>query len=99
MHRTVDPSTTLRHEDFPAVRSNGPRLCAVDVFSLVLGMVFEKQRGQVSVLTQMEQIFHMQRINSDFSVCLDDLLTHEKWFARLGGAYAIHCETAWETSD
>ncbi len=85
MHSRVDPAATLREEDLPRVRCDGPRLRPEDVLGLVLGVELEQQGGQVSVLAKVEQVFHVQSVDTDGRVGFDNLSADEQRLASLSG--------------
>lgn len=99
MHGGVDPSAALRHEDCPAVGSDGPGVCAEDVLRLVLRVELQQQCREITILTQVQEVLHVQRIDSDFRVGLDDFFADEQRLPCFGSADAVHGEATRKTSD
>ncbi|KAL0769411.1 hypothetical protein CaCOL14_008719 [Colletotrichum acutatum] len=95
----VDPATSLREEDGPGIGRNGVGVGAVGILCLVRVVELEQQRRQVSILTEVEQVLHVQRVDTDGRVGLDDFATDKQGLAALGGADAVHGETAGQTGD
>ena len=62
----------------------------------VLGFIFwmelEQESRKVSILAKMKQILHMESIDSNNRVGLNDLAAHEERLASLSSSYPIHCE-------
>ena len=61
----VDPSSSLREQHAPLVRSD--RLCerGSDERRLVLGEVLEEERGQVSILSEVKQVLQTEKCEKD----------------------------------
>ena len=68
------PRHTLRKQDFPVVRSHRESVCVSNKFGLVRREMFQDQGGEVPVLSQMQEVLHVQRVDSVLLVFVDDLL-------------------------
>ena len=61
--------------------------------------MFEEERGQVTIFTEVQEILHMQGVDAIFRVVLDELVRDEQGLVRVGGPQAIEGETTRQTSD
>ena len=99
VHRRVDPTPTLRQQNLPVIGGDGVRMCIPNELRLEVGEVLEQQGRQVSIFTEMEQVLHVQSVDTILRVVPDDLVTDEERLVRIGGTEAIQGETTGQTSD
>jgi hypothetical protein len=78
--RRVDPPTTLGQQNLPVVRSNRVGVGIPNEHGLVLGEVLQQQGSQITIFTQVEEIFHVQRIDPIFLIVLDERVGNEQRF-------------------
>ena len=70
-----------------------------DELSLEVGEVLEQQGCQVSIFTEVEQVLHVQSVDTVLRVVPNDLVTNEERLVGVGGTEAIQGETTGQTSD
>src|SRR5690606_21529996 len=99
VHRRVDPSSSLGQEHLPGVGSDSPCVRVKNVLGLVLAVILEQKSREVTILTQVEQILHVERVDADCRVRVDNLSTDEQRLARLSSTNAVHGETTWQTGN
>ena len=97
VHCAVYPSTTLGHEYLPAFWRHGPGTSVEDVLRLVLRVKLQQYSSQIAILTQVQQIFHVQGIDAYFRVGVNDFATDEKRLSGFRSPDTIHAETTRET--
>lgn len=68
---------TLGEQDLPVIRSDGKRMRIPNKLGLVRRKVLEDQSREVSIFSEMQQVFHVERVDSVFLVFVDDLLRNE----------------------
>ena len=95
----LDCGPTLREQDFPIVGSDSKRVRVPDKFGLVGGEVFENQGGEISILSEVQQVLHVKRINPIFLVFVNDLLRHKERLVRVGSSQSVNGETPRQTGD
>jgi hypothetical protein len=95
----VDPSTTLRQQDRPFIGSDGVRMSVPDELGLVVREVLKQQGCQVSIFTKMEQVLHMERVDTVLRVVVDNGLGDKEWLVGVGSAESVHGETTRQASD
>jgi hypothetical protein len=61
--------------------------------------VLEDQSREVTVLTKVEQVLEVERVDAVLRVVVDDLVRDEERLARVGGAQTVHRETTGQTGD
>ena len=61
--------------------------------------MLEEQCREVSIFTEMEQVLHVQSVDTVLRVVPDDLVTDEERLVGIGGTEAIQGETTGQTSD
>ena len=99
MHRGVDPTPTLRQQNLPVIGGDGVRMCIPNELRLEVGEVLEQQGRQVSIFTEMEQVLHVQSVDTVLRVVPDDLVTDEERLVGIGSTKTIKCETTRKTGD
>jgi hypothetical protein len=89
----VDPATTLREENLPVVGRDGVRVRVTDELGLERGEVLEEERREVPILSEVQQVLHVQRVDAVLGVVLDELVRDEERLVGVGGAQAVERET------
>jgi hypothetical protein len=95
----VDPATTLREENLPVVGRDGVRVRVTDELGLERGEVLEEERREVPILSEVQQVLHVQRVDAVLGVVLDELVRDEERLVGVGGAQAVERETTGQTSN
>lgn len=70
-----------------------------DKLGLVGGEVFQEQSCQVTILSQVQQVLHMERIDSVFRIVVKKLIGDEEGFMGVWSAQAVEGETTGKTSN
>lgn len=68
-------------------------------FGLVILEMLENQGGQVSILTQVEEVLEMQRVDPILRIVLDDTMRDKQRLVRVWRTESVHGETTGQTSD
>ena len=71
VHGRVDPTTTLGEQNPPVIGGYSERVSVADELSLEIREVFEQQCRKVTIFTKVEEVLHVQRVDSVFRVILD----------------------------
>lgn len=99
MDGAVDPSTTLRQQDTPAIGCD----CVGDSVWCKLHFerreVFHHERSKVSILAEGEQVLLMKGIDVAFRVFFDDPVGDNERAALVGCTDSVHAETTRQASD
>lgn len=77
MNGRVDPSTPLRKQDLGRIGSDSLGMGVANKFGFVRREVLEYKGGQVTILTQMQEILQMKRVDAVFGIVVDDLIRYE----------------------
>ena len=99
MHSGIDPTSSLRQKDSPIIGSNCKSVSVADELRLEQGEMLQKNRCEVTILPEVKQILHMQRIDPIFGIILDDLIGNQKRFVGIRGAEAVEGKTPRKTGD
>jgi len=51
--------------------------------------MLEEERGQVTIFTEMQEVLHVQGVDTIFRVVLDELVRNEQGLVRVGGSQSI----------
>ena len=86
VHSGVDPATTLRHEDGETIRGDGPGVCSHRVLCLVLGVELDKQRSQITIFSEMQQVLGVESVDAVLGVLVDDSVCDEQGTVRVRSA-------------
>lgn len=99
MDGAVDPSTTLRQQDAPAIGCD----CVGDSVWCELHFerrkVFHHERSKVSILAEREQVLLVKGIDVAFRVFFDDPVGDNERAALVGSTDSVHAETPRQASD
>ena len=82
----VDPAATLRQQDLPIVGSNRERMGIADELGLEEREVLEQKSRQVTILSEMQQVLRVQRVDAVLRVVLDHLVGDEERLVRVRGS-------------
>ncbi|RUS26043.1 hypothetical protein BC938DRAFT_471298 [Jimgerdemannia flammicorona] len=103
LHQVVDggvnPATTLREKDAPAIGRGGHTLSVRSEGHLVLREMFHHQGREVTILAEVKQVLLVEGIDVIVLVITNDLVRNNQRRALGGGTDSIHAETAGQTSD
>ena len=86
MHSGVDPAATLGQQYLPVVRSDSVRVGIPNELGLAGGEVFQEQSCQVTILSQMQQVLHVERVDPVFRIIMEELGGDEEGFVGIGSA-------------
>ena len=64
-----------------------------DKFRLVLLVVLEEQCRQVTILTEVQEVLHVEGIDSDLGVCPNNFLADKEGLSAFRSTNAVHGET------
>jgi len=70
-----------------------------DKLGLVGGEVFQEQSRQVTILSQVQQVLHMERIDPVLRIVVKKLIGDEEGFMGVWSAQAVESETTGKTSN
>ena len=70
-----------------------------DELSLERREVLQQQGRKVPILSEMQQILHMQRVDAVLRVVVNELVGDEQRLVRVGCAQTVEGETTGETGD
>jgi hypothetical protein len=66
---------------------------------LVRREVLENKSGQIPVLSEVQEVLEVERVDPVLGIIVNDLVGNEQRFVRVGCAEAVHGETAGQTSN
>jgi hypothetical protein len=95
----IDPATALRKQHLPVVWGYGEGMGITNELRFGQWEVLQQQGSQITILAEMEQVFHMQCVHSVLGVILDDLVSYQQGLLGVGSPQTIECETTRKTSD
>lgn len=73
----IDPTTSLRQQDFPIVGGDSICVSVSDELGPEKREVLEKQSGEEPILSQMQQILRVKCVDPVFRVLSNDLVRDE----------------------
>ena len=95
----VDPTTTLREQNSPRLRSD--RVC--DGICVELGAegreMLEHQSRELTIFTEGEQVLLVQRVNMAFRIVVDDTVRNDDRTALVSSTNPVKRETTGQTSN
>ena len=78
VHRRVDPTPTLGQQDLPVVGSNGVRMGITDELGLEVREVLQQQRRHETILSEVQQVLHVQSVDTVLRVVTNDCIGNEQ---------------------
>ena len=99
----INPTTTLRNEDIPGIRSSSLGRCVRCESSLHSGEIFRHKRRQIPIFSEMQKILFMKSIDFVIGIFLNEIWMDQIWFALRFATFecfdAIKRETTGKTGD
>ena len=99
MHCTVDPTTTLREQDLPVIGGNSVGVGITNELGLEHGEVLQEEGGKVSIFTKVQQVLHVESVDTVFGVVGNKLVRDEEWLVGVRRAQAVESETTGQAGD
>lgn len=92
VHGRVNPSPTLREQDFELVRCYRMGDSVWSELHLEGWEVLHHDGRKVTILAQVKQILLVQRVDVHFRLVINDAIGDDEWSTFVRGANAIHAE-------
>lgn len=90
---------TLRQQNLVVIRGNRERMRISNEFGLVGWEILQDQCREVSIFTEKQQVFEMERVDSVLRVLVNDLIRDEERLVRVRSAQSVDGETTGKTGD
>lgn len=94
MNSRINPSSSLRNKHTPLIGCIGFALSVRYEFGLVAWEMLQQQCRQIAILSKIQQVLHMQRIDLVDMVIIDDIIAAKKGSSSIDTPDPIHCEAS-----
>lgn len=99
MHRRVNPTSPLTEQNLPIIRRHRVRMRISHELRLETREVLQQQSREVPILSEMQQILHMQCVDPVLRIVVYELVRDEQRLVRVRCPQAVERETTRQTGD